>query len=547
MTRGAARLLRVPPVPDGGVGRAGGDRVHRRARDRRDARPQRPPPRPLVRDRRRLGRARVGDGRARRRRRRTSCARDGCSRASSSSSTSRRAASSPTRRRSTQSRRGGRTRSGSSSEQLRLAELPPAPRPSRRPSRCAARQLLFGYAQEDMKAILAPLARNAEEPVGSMGNDTPLAVLTGRKPLLYSYFKQLFAQVTNPPIDSIREAIVMSVRASVGSERNLLDETPEHARQLVIDNPILLDGELEQLRRVELRRLHSRGRSTRRGPPPKAPTASSARSSASAHEANVALAAGANILILSDRSAGPGRVPIPSLLATGAVHHHLVREGTRLQAGIVVESGEPRSVHSIAALVGYGAAAVNPYLMLETLARARRARLAPAGDDGRARRRRRATKGIAKGLLKTMSKMGISTMPSYCGAQIFEAVGLAPGARRAALHRHRVAHRRHRHPRARRGVARAARARVPRRRRRAAAGDRPLRVAPRRRAPPLEPGHDLDAAARGALGLGRDVRGVLARRERRERARARRCAARSASARRERHPARGRSSPRRRS
>ena len=309
-------------------------------------------------------------------------------------------------------------------EQLRLAELPPAPdvEPPEEPLR--SRQLLFGYAQEDMKAILAPLARNAEEPVSSMGNDTPIAVLSGRKPLLYSYFKQLFAQVTNPPIDSIREAIVMSVRASVGSERNLLDETAEHARQLVIDNPILLDRELEQLRRVESEVFKSWTIDTTW------PAAEGADGLEPAvericAEANVALAAGANILILSDRRAGPGRVPIPSLLATGAVHHHLVREGTRLQAGIVVESGEPRSVHSIAALIGYGAAAVNPYLMLETLAELVELGWLPPGMTP-AEAQKRATKGIAKGLLKTMSKMGISTMPSYCGAQIFEAVGLGP-------------------------------------------------------------------------------------------------------------------------
>ncbi|HEY8406900.1 MAG TPA: glutamate synthase large subunit [Gaiellaceae bacterium] len=307
-------------------------------------------------------------------------------------------------------------------EQLRLADLPEAPDVDHESEPLRARQLLFGYAQEDMKAILAPLARNAEEPVGSMGNDTPLAVLTGRKPLLYSYFKQLFAQVTNPPIDSIREAIVMSVTASVGSEHNLLDETPAHARQLVIDNPILLDHELEQLRAVD----HPAFASWTIDTTFRATDGADGLERALRRicgEADAALAAGANILILSDRSAGPERVPLPSLLATGAVHHHLVRAGTRLQCGIVVESGEPRSVHSIAVLVGYGAAAVNPYLMLETLAE-----LVELGwlDLSAHDAQKRAVKGIAKGLLKTMSKMGISTIPSYCGAQIFEAVGLAP-------------------------------------------------------------------------------------------------------------------------
>jgi glutamate synthase domain-containing protein 2/glutamate synthase domain-containing protein 1/glutamate synthase domain-containing protein 3 len=293
-----------------------------------------------------------------------------------------------------------------------LSDLPPARTQPERPAEpLRQRQLLFGYAQEDMKAMLAPLARNAEEAVGSMGNDTPLAVLSQRKPLLYSYFKQLFAQVTNPPIDSIREAVVMSVAASVGSERNLLDETAKHARQLVIANPILLDDELERLRQVESDVFRSHTVDTT-WPVAEAEAGLERALDRVCAEADDALAGGANVLVLSDRGAGPERVPIPSLLATAAVHHHLVREGTRLQAGIVVESGEPRSVHSIAVLVGYGAAAVNPYLMLEML----------ADDESRAR----AIKGIGKGLLKVMSKMGISTIPSYCGAQIFEAIGLAP-------------------------------------------------------------------------------------------------------------------------
>ncbi len=309
-------------------------------------------------------------------------------------------------------------------EVLHLADLPPAEPAAALAEPLRRRQLLFGYAQEDMKVMLAPLAQNAEEAVGSMGNDTPIAVLSDRKPLLYSYFKQLFAQVTNPPIDSIREAVVMSVQASVGSERNLLDETPEHARQLVIENPILRDDELERLRQVEsdVFKAHTVDTTWPAGDGADGLGPALARICA---ESSETLAQGTNILILSDRSAGPARVPIPSLLATAAVHHHLVREGTRLQAGIVVESGEPRSVHSIAVLIGYGAAAVNPYLMLETLAELHELGWLPEGmtvEQAQAR----AVKGIGKGLLKVMSKMGISTIPSYCGAQIFEAVGLAP-------------------------------------------------------------------------------------------------------------------------
>jgi glutamate synthase domain-containing protein 2/glutamate synthase domain-containing protein 1/glutamate synthase domain-containing protein 3 len=307
-------------------------------------------------------------------------------------------------------------------EHVQLADLPRrTPRELHEPLRRL--QLAFGYTQEDMKVMLAPLAANAEEAIGSMGNDTPLAVLSERRPLLYSYFKQLFAQVTNPPIDPIREAVVMSVRSLVGSERNLLDETPEHARQLVIDNPILRDDELESLRQVDsdVFKAHTVDITW---PVESGPEGLDVALERICDEADRALAGGTNILILSDRNVGPTRVAIPSLLAVGAIHHHLVRAGTRLQAGLVVESGEPRSVQSMAVLIGYGAAAVNPYLMLATIDQ--------LVDEGRLDLTReeadeRALKAIGKGLLKTISKMGISTLSSYCGAQVFEAVGLSPG------------------------------------------------------------------------------------------------------------------------
>jgi glutamate synthase (NADPH/NADH) large chain/glutamate synthase (ferredoxin) len=308
-------------------------------------------------------------------------------------------------------------------EHVRLADLPRRTPPPRRGESLRNLQLAFGYTQEDMKVMLAPLAANAEEAIGSMGNDTPLAVLSDRKPLLYSYFKQLFAQVTNPPIDPIREAVVMSVQSLVGSERNLLDETPEHARQLVIDNPILRDDELEALRQVSssVFKAHTIDITW--------PVADGADGLDVAlericTEADAALADGVNVLVVSDRNVGPDRVAMPSLLAVGAIHHHLVRAGTRLQAGLVVESGEPRSVQSVAVLVGYGAAAVNPYLMLATIR--------DLVDDGRIElthdeAEQRALRAISKGLLKTISKMGISTLSSYCGAQVFEAVGLSTG------------------------------------------------------------------------------------------------------------------------
>ena len=305
-------------------------------------------------------------------------------------------------------------------EHVRLADLPrPAPRVAAEPLRSL--QLAFGYTQEDMKVMLAPLAVNAEEAIGSMGNDTPLAALSDRRPLLYSYFKQLFAQVTNPPIDSTREAIVMSVQSLVGSERNLLDETPEHARQLVIDNPILRDDELESLRQVDSDVFMAHTLDTT-WPVVDGPDGLEAALERLCDDADDALARGANILVLSDRAVGAERAPIPSLLAVGAVHHHLVRSGTRLQAGLVVESGEPRSVQSVAVLIGYGAAAVNPYLMLGTIGQlVDEGRIELTHDDAEAR----AIKAVGKGLLKVISKMGISTISSYCGAQVFEAVGLS--------------------------------------------------------------------------------------------------------------------------
>ena len=396
----------------------------------------------------------------------------------------------------------------------------PAPRPPAEPLRL--RQLAFGYTQDDMKVILAPLARNAEEAIGSMGNDLPLAVLSERQPLLYAYFKQLFAQVTNPPIDSIREAVVMSVAASVGSERNLLDETPEHARQLVIPNPILLDEELERLRQIESDVFHAHTIDIT-WPVAEGPAGSRRRSSASAARrtprSRRARTSSSCRIARSRPSARRCHRSSPSR----RLHHHLVREGTRLQAGLVVESGDTRSVHSVAVLVGYGAAAVNPYLMLETLAELVDLELLPPGMT-REDAQLRATKGIAKGLLKTISKMGISTIPSYCGAQIFEAVGLDARARRAALHRHAVAHRRRGDRGARPRHADAPRPCVPRHDGAAAARHGPLRLAARRGAPPVEPGDDRAPPARRQARRRGDLRGVLAGSSTTTRRGARRCA-----------------------
>ncbi len=307
-----------------------------------------------------------------------------------------------------------------------------------------ARQRAFGYSQEDLRVLLTPMARDGSEPVGSMGNDVSLAVLSDQAPPLFSYFKQLFAQVTNPPIDPIREEIVMSLATTLGTERNLFDETPDHAHKLVLRQPILLNRELETLRHISHDVFASQTIDITW------PVAEGAAGMQRAlervcAEAHDAIAQDVNIIILSDRLVGPRRAPIPSLLAVAAVHHHLVREGTRLRAGIVLESGEAREVHHFATLIGYGASAINPYLMLETLDELSYKGLievAPNGDgaslaelaagDGRRPREvvtseqaaQNVVKAIGKGLLKTISKMGISTIQSYRGAQIFEAVGL---------------------------------------------------------------------------------------------------------------------------
>jgi len=288
-----------------------------------------------------------------------------------------------------------------------------------------SRQLAFGYSQEDLKLIIAPMATNGQEPVASMGNDAALAVLSDRQPPLFSYFKQLFAQVTNPPIDSIRENIVMSLATGIGAEVNLLAETPEHAHQLVLDQPILRNRELEKLRQVS-HEIFDAATVDITWPIEQGPDGMEVRLQAVCDEAENHVAHGANILILSDRNLGPERVAIPSLLAVAATHHHLVRHGTRLRTGLVLESGEPRDIHHMATLIGYGAAAINPYLMFESLDELAVRSLLPVDLDIEEAEKRIVT-AIGKGLLKTISKMGISTIQSYCGAQIFEAVGLEPG------------------------------------------------------------------------------------------------------------------------
>jgi glutamate synthase domain-containing protein 2/glutamate synthase domain-containing protein 1/glutamate synthase domain-containing protein 3 len=292
------------------------------------------------------------------------------------------------------------------------------------------RQLAFGFTQEDERVLLAPMAAKGEEPIGSMGNDNALAVLSDQSPPLFSYFKQLFAQVTNPPIDPIREAVVMSLATGLGAEGNLLDEAPEHARKLAMDQPILRSHELETLRQIEHPAFKAHTIDIT-WPVDEGPEGLRTRMANACDEAYDAIFAGYNIVILSDRNVSASRAPIPSLLATAAIHHHLVREGNRLQAGLVVESGEPREVHHFATLIGYGASAVNPYLMFEALAALEADHRLP-GVESLDQAEENVVKAIGKGLLKTISKMGISTVQSYCGAQIFEAVGLE----RSVVERH---------------------------------------------------------------------------------------------------------------
>ena len=285
-----------------------------------------------------------------------------------------------------------------------------------------SRQLAFGYSQEDLRMVIAPMASKGEESVASMGNDAALAVLSDRQPPLFSYFKQLFAQVTNPPVDPIRENVVMSLQTGVGAEVNLLAETPDQAHQLVIAQPILRNPQLEKLRQVS-HEIFDAATLDITWPIEDGPDGMERRLDALCEEARAQVDHGANILILSDRNLGPERVAMPSLLAVAAVHHHLVRAGTRLRTGLVIESGEPRDIHHMATLIGYGASAINPYLMFESLDELADRSLLPV-DLSRDEAEERIVKAIGKGLLKTISKMGISTIQSYCGAQIFEAVGL---------------------------------------------------------------------------------------------------------------------------
>jgi len=292
------------------------------------------------------------------------------------------------------------------------------------PETIAQRLRAFGYTREELQMIVVPMAANGQEPVGSMGTDTPLAVLSDRPKLLFEYFKQLFAQVTNPPIDPLREGLVMSLMTFIGTRRNLLDETPEHCRLLTLPHPILTNDDVERLRAVKRGDFQvatvealfdvdadDPGGSLRRG------------IDAMLDAAEAATRGGAALLIVSDRGVSEKRAPIPSLLATAALHHGLLNRGLRTEAGLVVESGEPREVMHFCLLCGYGANAVNPYLAFEAIHTLHGRGEFPGVTDPEQLCDQYLT-AVKKGILKTMSKMGISTLRSYRGAQLFEAVGL---------------------------------------------------------------------------------------------------------------------------
>ena len=309
--------------------------------------------------------------------------------------------------------------------QIVLEELPPVPStPARSDVSLLDRQQAFGYTQEDLKLLMTPMAVTGQEAIGSMGNDVPISVMSDKPKVLYTYFKQNFAQVTNPPIDSIREELVMSLVSFIGPRPNLFDSEGQGRRKrLEVRQPILSNEDLEKIRAI----------GDMDGNPFKSetlditfPASAGAEGMGAALDALFAKAeeavlAGINIIILSDRMVGPDRVAIPALLATAGVHHHLIRHGLRTSVGLVVETGEAREVHHFCVLAGYGAEAINPYLAFDTLAAM--ARDLPNDVDAE-EAIHRYIKAIDKGLLKVMAKMGISTYQSYCGAQIFDAIGL---------------------------------------------------------------------------------------------------------------------------
>ncbi len=309
---------------------------------------------------------------------------------------------------------------------VHLEDLPPRFLLTPQHASIVQHQRSFGYTTEELRILLAPMAKNGYEPIGSMGTDTPVAVLSERPRLLFDYFQQLFAQVTNPPLDAIREELVTSLSSTIGPEENLLQPTPASCRQVVLPYPVISNEELAKL-------LYINEDGDFPGFKPFAidglfPVADGARGLRQALDdirakVSDAIASGAKVIILSDRHSNAELAPIPALLLTAAVHHHLIREKSRTRVGLVIETGEAREVHHMALLLGYGAGAVNPYLAFETIDEMVATGRLPGLTDRQARRNY--IKACGKGVLKVMSKMGISTVASYTGAQVFEAIGLA--------------------------------------------------------------------------------------------------------------------------
>jgi glutamate synthase (ferredoxin) len=303
---------------------------------------------------------------------------------------------------------------------------PPAPSPSSSPQPLAPspliqRQMAFGYTFEELRLLLTPMAKDGVEAVGAMGADTPLAVLSDRPKLLYDYFQQLFAQVTNPPIDSIREEIITSAETTIGSERNLLKPEPESCRLIELKTPILSNEELAKLKYIDEDNFHSITIPILFNPKDGVKGLETALDEICS-QADKAITSGVNIIILSDRGVDRNNAPIPALLAVSGLHHHLIRTGTRTRVGIVLESGEPREVHHYAVLLGYGCGAINPYLAFETIES-----LIQQGsllDIDIKTACKNYVKAATKGVIKVASKIGISTLQSYRGAQIFEGIGL---------------------------------------------------------------------------------------------------------------------------
>ena len=310
--------------------------------------------------------------------------------------------------------------------QLDLADLPPRTMLTPQHASVVGRQRLFGYTDEELRLIIGPMAKTGAEPIGSMGSDTAIAVLSGRSRLLYDYFTQLFAQVTNPPLDAIREELVTSLASTVGPEANLLEPTPTSCRQIVVPMPVIDNDELAKLRYVNEDGANPGFRAfavdglfeVARGGDGLRDGIEEVR-----RQVTAAIEDGANVIVLSDRNSTADLAPIPSLLLVAAVHHHLVRTRMRTRVGLVVESGDAREVHHMALLKGFGAAAINPYLAFETIDDMIASGLLTGVTPRQAQKNY--IKAASKGIVKVMSKMGISTVASYTGAQVFEAVGLA--------------------------------------------------------------------------------------------------------------------------